>query len=193
MPCWRSSDCLEDKSAEVIVEFSNLDAAALSDEMRQALGAALASDLASACEVENASVVDLTGANATVSFGPGGRMSAWVRGVSGLTAHDLAARLYSASFQATLGNSTADVVGSAAGVLVASVSLEPKAFSPATTSTATTTTTATTTNDSAPMHADIPTQGHHDLRPLDPSSASALAAPMWWAVLAAALLSGGAR
>jgi len=176
---------------QVTVAFTNLEAAALPDEEMQDLGAALAGDLASACDVENASVVDLTGANATVTFGPRGRVSAFVRGLSGLTAHELAARLYSASFRATLGNSTARAVGAAAGVQVASVSLEPKAFVPATASTTATTTTATTTMSAAgttEWDGWATTRRHEDMRPEDRSGANSLAAPMSFAVLVAAAM-----
>jgi len=187
MPCWRSQDCLEDQSAEVTVQFTNLDAAALSDAETRELGAALAGDMAAACDVDNSSVVDLTGSNATVTFGPGGRVSAFVRGLAALSAHDLAARLYSASFRATLANSTADVVGPAAGVQVASVSLEPKAFAAVTTSTTvTSTTTVAPATTAAAIHEDITTQRHQDVMPNDHSGAGALAAPLWLASLVAA-------
>jgi len=190
MPCWRSNDCLEDKTVEVSVVVSGLDASALSGEERDALGAALASDLASACEVANSSVVELSGAsNATVTFGPGGGVSAFVRDLSGITAQDLAARLYSSSFRATLGNTTEGVVGSAAGVQVASVSFEPKAFSPVTTSTTSTQTTTVATTSAGAVATEDTTQRYHDFRPTDQSGAGALAAPAWLAVVCAVAMS----
>lgn len=100
--------------------------------------------------MENASVVDLNGANATVTLGPGGRVTAFVLEISGLSANEIAARLYSSSFRDVLNNSTAAIVGKASAAQVTSVLLEPKSFElPTTTMTATTGTVTVTVSSTA--------------------------------------------
>jgi len=200
MPCQRPGDCLEDKAVEVSVVFSNLDAAALSDGERAALGAALAGDLAAACDAGEASVVDARGASAAVTLGPGGRMEAFVRARPWmLDAQELAARLYSASFRATLGNTTAGAVGWAAGVRVASVSLRLRAHAPVTTTaTATSPPTSPATTAAPPpggTAAPETTRRNEDFRPAEHSGEGAAAAPAWMmaVLLAVATLQGGIR
>merc|ERR1712137_1394844 len=110
------------------------------------MGAAFAHNIASACDVESASVVDVNGKNATVTVSPGGLVTSFVLEISGLSANDIAARLYSSSFREVLGNSTAAIVGKASIAQVTSMSLEPKRFAlPTTTTTVTTTGTVTVT------------------------------------------------
>lgn len=169
-PC--AGDCLVDKSVRVTIEFLHLDAAGLSAKQSSKLRTVLAHDVASASDVGNASVADLSGATASVTLGPGGRVAAFVLNVSGLTAHDLAARLYSSSFRDTLGNATEAIVGKAAGARVASVALEPEAFVPVPAT--------TTTTSAAPSHTDAPGASgkrHREMAPTH-SGASALGGGM---------------
>jgi len=147
MPCWKSDDCLDaqEKSVQVDIDLSGLQPSSLKDNQLAKLVAAYAEELATACDVPKLSVVDLGGANASVSIGPDGLLSAFALSISGLTAHDLASRLYSPSFRYAVGNATEVVLGRHCGVQVLSVSMEPKVFVRTTTARPTTTTEATPT------------------------------------------------
>jgi len=200
MPCWRSQDCLSDKSALVKIEVDGLDdPAALGDQERAALAAAMAGAIASTCDVDDTSVIDLAGNSKTVTLKPGGQVSAFVVDLSGTSANELAARLYSSSFRFLLQNSTAGV--SERSLQVVTVSLQPKKFElPATTTVTTTATTATRTTTAAPTttaqerHEDIPVTTapvrHRDVNEKSDSGASGAAVQWVWPLLFWALLSG---
>lgn len=161
MPCWQSGDCLPAKEKSVFVEMqmAGLQPSSLRAEQLAELLAAYAQELASACDVANGSVVDLGGVHATVSLASDGLVSAFVLALEGLTAHDLAARLYSPSFRYAMGNASEAVLGHGCGVQVVSVSVVPKAFVRATTASPTTaaTTTEATTSTKETSHAPKPT------------------------------------
>jgi len=109
--------------------------------------AAFAEEIASACDVNNKSVVDLFGKATSVTISPDGKVSAFVKEVTGHSANELAARLYSSSFREELVNSTLTIFGSREESFnVGAIAVKPEAFTPLVpTSTATTTTLLSTT------------------------------------------------
>jgi len=149
MPCWKSSDCLDaqEKTVHVDIELAGLQPSSLEPGQLVGLLDAYASELAAACDVPKASVVDADGANATVSLGPDGTVSAFVLSIKGLTAHDLSSRLYASSFRYAVGNATRSLLGEQCGVQVVAVSMDPRVFVRTTTTPATTTEATTSSTD----------------------------------------------
>merc|ERR1712014_495812 len=88
------------------------------------------------CGVNDLSVVDVQGKNASVSIGEDGTVSAFVLSIGdGFSANMLAARLYSSAFRGLLEDTTLDIGGQAMGagsgqVSVGAVTFKPEAFVP---------------------------------------------------------------
>merc|ERR1719343_642510 len=107
--------------------------------------------------VNDRSVVDTQGKNASVSIEEDGTVSAYVLLIGdGFSATGLAARLYSSAFRGSLESTTLAVVGQGMDVSVGAVTFKPEAFVasipttttkfvPLPTATSTTTSTATST------------------------------------------------
>lgn len=130
-PCHGSADCLQDASARITIELNGFPYAAFTSTQLADVGSALALDIASACGVEDYSVVDLFGMNTTVTISPDGMVSAFVVDVEGSSANELASQLYSASFRSALVNSTLAVLsGTWPHLSVGAVSVEPEEFTP---------------------------------------------------------------
>merc|ERR1712203_470789 len=161
-PC-AGTGCLRDASARVTVEIINLALWTLSAEEQAELSAAYARDIASTCGVNDLSVVDVQGKNASVSIGEDGTVSAFVLSIGdGFSANMLATRLYSSVFRGLLEDTTLAVAGQALSsgsgqISVGAVTFKPEAFvppipttttkfvPPTATSTSTATSTATST------------------------------------------------
>lgn len=173
MRCWGNGDCLPDGSARITIEFRNFPYTEIVAAGRLGdVEAAFAEDIASACSIENDSVVDLASRKAHVTTSTQGVVSAFVKDFGAVSsAGELAQRLYSASFRGELVNTTLRVLGGSSigthfGVM--SVSLKPEKFIPATTSatitstTATSTTATSTTASSTTITTTVTTQQHKD-------------------------------
>merc|ERR1712151_1150447 len=108
----------------------------LSAEEQAELSAAYARDIASTCGVNDLSVVDVQGKNASVSIGEDGTVSAFVLSIGdGFSANMLATRLYSSAFRGLLEDTTLAVAGQAMGsdsgqISVGAVTFKPEAFVP---------------------------------------------------------------
>merc|ERR1711953_1203199 len=76
-PC-TGTGCLRDASARITVEVTNLALSTLSAEEQAELSAAYARDIASTCGVNDLSVVDAQGKNASVSIAEDGTVIAFV-------------------------------------------------------------------------------------------------------------------
>merc|ERR1712039_414694 len=89
-------------------------------------------DIASTCGVNDLSVVDTHGKNASVGIGADGTVSAFVLSIGdGFSANTLAARLYSSDFRGLLEDTTEQVLGSGSGqISVGAVTFKPEAFVP---------------------------------------------------------------
>merc|ERR1719382_1794115 len=142
----------------------NFAVSALSVEEQTELRAAYARDISKTCGVNDLSVVDTQGKNASVSIGEDGTVSAFVLSIGdGFSANTLAARLYSSAFRGLLEDTTLAIGGQAIGagsgqVSVGAVTFKPEAFvppipttttkfvPPTATSTATNTATSTATS-----------------------------------------------
>merc|ERR1712203_133909 len=100
------------------------------------LRAAYARDISKTCGVNDLSVVDTQGKNASVSIGEDGTLSAFVLSIGdGFSANTLAARLYSSAFRGLLEDTTLAIGGQAMGagsgqVSVGAVTFKPEAFVP---------------------------------------------------------------
>merc|ERR1712176_1275878 len=137
------------------------------------LSAAYARDIASTCGVNDLSVVDAQGKNASVSIGEEGTVSAFVLSIGdGFSANMLAARLYSSAFRSLLEDTTLAIGGQALGagsgqISVGAVTFKPEAFvppipttttkfvPPTATSTSTATSTATSTTVSPTLVSEV--------------------------------------
>merc|ERR1712190_564221 len=130
-PC-AGTGCLQDASARITVEITNLALSVLSAEEQTELSVAYARDIASTCGVNDLSVVDTQGKNASVGIGEDGIVSAFVLSVGdGFSANTLAARLYSSDFRGLLEDTTGHVLGSGSGqISVGAVTFKPEAFVP---------------------------------------------------------------
>merc|ERR1712087_949725 len=132
-PC-TGTGCLRDASARITVEVTNLALSTLSAEEQAELSAAYARDIASTCGVNDLSVVDAQGKNASVSIGEDGTVSAFVLSIGdGFSANMLATRLYSSAFRGLLEDTTLAVGGQAIGsgqISVGAVTFKPEAFVP---------------------------------------------------------------
>jgi len=189
MRCWGNGDCLPDGGARVTIEFRNFPYVELINSGKlEDVGVALADDIASACSIDDDSVVDLIGGKATVTISAEGLVSAFVKEFASVaSAGELAQRLYSPSFRAELVKSVHQVLSGSsttAPVGVVAVSLKPEKFVPPPTSTTATSTTATSTTPtstsatstsatSTTITSTITTQQHKDLH----SPTSALVVP----------------
>merc|ERR1712157_414608 len=113
-------------------EITNLALSVLSAEEQTELSAAYARDIASTCGVNDLSVVDTQGRNASVGIGEDGIVSAFVLSIGdGFSANTLAARLYSSDFRGLLEDTTEQVLGSGSGqIRVGAVTFKPEAFVP---------------------------------------------------------------
>jgi len=151
--------CLRDASARVTVEIINLALSALSVQERIDLSRAYARDISLTCGVNDLSVVDVQGKNASVSIEEDGTVTAYVLSIGdGSSANALAASLYSSAFRGSLESTTLDIVGRAMDISVGAVTFKPEAFvapipttttkfvPPTATSTATNTATGTSTS-----------------------------------------------
>merc|ERR1712176_1162580 len=101
------------------------------------------------CGVNDLSVVDTHGKNASVGIGEDGIVSAFVLSIGdGFSANTLAARLYSSDFRGLLEDTTGHVLGSGSGqISVGAVTFKLEEFVPPTaTSTATRTISSTVTS-----------------------------------------------
>merc|ERR1711920_1047224 len=108
--------CLRDTSARITVEITNLVLSVLSAEEQTELSAAYARDIASTCGVNDLSVVDTQGKNASVSIREDGIVSAFVLSIGdGFSANTLAARLYSSAFRGLLEETTGQALVSGSG------------------------------------------------------------------------------
>merc|ERR1711920_736413 len=157
-PC-AGTGCLRDATARITVEIINFALSALSAEEQTELSEAYARDISSTCGVDDLSVVDTQGKNASVSIGEDGIVSAFVFFIGdGFSANMLATRLYSSAFRGLLEDTTLAVGGAGSGqVSVGAVTFKPEAFvppipttttkfvPPTATSTGTSTATSTTT------------------------------------------------
>lgn len=204
-PCV-GTGCLKDSSARVDIVIHNLEFSALTQEEQAGLRRAYAQDIASSCGIDNSSVVDLLGQEASVTIGSDGSVSAFVVAVRTSSANALALRLYSQTFRNSIGNSTMAVVSSvplgaplvppSRQVSVGAVSLQPEVFVPvvpttatttlATTSTSTSTIAATQTSSSAAAGASA--SADEDVAMQEDVGSS----PSWWWFLIGAAISGGA-
>merc|ERR1719189_3349936 len=93
------------------------------------LSRAYARDISSTCGVNDLSVVDVQGKNASVSIEEDGTVTAYVLSIGdGSSANALAARLYSSAFRASLESTTLAIVGQAMDVSVGAVTFKPEAF-----------------------------------------------------------------
>merc|ERR1712060_752297 len=146
---------------------------ALSAEEETELSAAYARDISSTCGVNDLSVVDTQGKNASVSIGEDGTVSAFVLSIGdGFSANTLAARLYSSAFRGLLEDTTLAVGGQALSsgsgqISVGAVTFKPEAFvppipttttkfvPPTATSTSTATSTATSTTVSPTLVSEV--------------------------------------
>merc|ERR1712039_59071 len=129
--CQGSVDCLPFGSARITIEFRNFPYSELSTAQLVNVGSTLADDIAAACGVSNESVVDLQGKDASVSIGSDGKVSAFVKEVTGSSANELASRLYSATFRGELVNSTLAVLGTERKHFSAgAISVHPEKFEP---------------------------------------------------------------
>merc|ERR1712157_436188 len=130
-------------------EITNLALSVLSAEEQTELSAAYARDIASTCGVNDLSVVDTHGKNASVGIGEDGIVEAFVLSIGdGFSANTLAARLYSSDFRGLLEDTTGHVLGGGSGqISVGAVTFKPEAFVPPmpTTRTISSTVTSTTT------------------------------------------------
>merc|ERR1712113_341577 len=143
--CWDSSDCLPDASGRVTIEFGHLDFLTLNQSEQSRLATLLAHDIASTCDVEKTAVVDFEGKKSTVTITAGGIAAAFVLGIVGQSATDLAAKLYSTSFRSVIVSTTVEIVHSSSKYpTITSITFEPRPFTLPTS--ATTTTIATTTS-----------------------------------------------
>merc|ERR1712045_611247 len=92
-PC-AGAGCLREGSARVTMEITNFALSVLSAEEQAELRAAYARDISTTCGVNDLSVVDTHGKNASVSIGEDGTISAFVLSIGdGFSANILAARL----------------------------------------------------------------------------------------------------
>merc|ERR1711920_1046259 len=130
-PC-AGTGCLRDATARITVEIINFALSALSAEEQTELSEAYARDISSTCGVDDLSVVDTQGKNASVSIGEDGTVSAFVFFIGdGFSANMLAARLYSSAFRGLLEDTTLAVGGAGSGqVSVGAVTFKPEAFVP---------------------------------------------------------------
>merc|ERR1712176_691142 len=130
-PC-AGTGCMRDASARITVEITNLALSVLSAEEQTELSTAYARDIASTCGVNDLSVVDTHGKNASVGIGEDGTVSAFVLSIGdGFSANTLAARLYSSDFRGLLEDTTGHVLGSGSGqISVGAVTFKPEAFVP---------------------------------------------------------------
>merc|ERR1711920_653529 len=134
-PC-AGTGCLRDATARITVEIINFALSALSAEEQTELSAAYARDISSTCGVNDLSVVDTQGKNASVSIGEDGIVSAFVLSIGdGFSGNMLAARLYSSAFRGLLEGTTLAVAGQAMGsgsgqISVGAVTFKPEAFVP---------------------------------------------------------------
>merc|ERR1712039_747880 len=130
-PC-AGTGCLRDASARITVKITNLALSVLSAEEQTELSTAYARDIASTCGVNDLSVVDTHGKNASVGIGADGTVSAFVLSIGdGFSANTLAARLYSSDFRGLLEDTTEQVLGSGSGqISVGAVTFKPEAFVP---------------------------------------------------------------
>merc|ERR1712039_60953 len=89
-------------------------------------------DIASTCGVNDLSVVDTHGKNASVGIGADGTVSAFVLSIGdGFSANTLAARLYSSAFRGLLEDTAGQALGSGSGqISVGAVPFKPEAFVP---------------------------------------------------------------
>merc|ERR1711920_157942 len=130
-PC-AGTGCLRDASARVTVEIVNFAMSALSAEEQTELRAAYARDISKTCGVNDLSVVDTQGKNASVSIGEDGTVIAFVLSIGdGFSANTLAARLYSSAFRGLLEDTTGQALVSGSGqISVGAVTFKPEAFVP---------------------------------------------------------------
>jgi hypothetical protein len=146
-PCQGSEDCLPFASARITIEFRNFPYSELSSAQLVDVEVALADDIAAACGVSNESVIDLQGKNTSVSVGSDGKVSAFVRDVTGSSANELASRLYSTTFRGELVNSTLAVLGTERKHFSAgAISVHPEKFEPLVPTTTTTRSSSTATS-----------------------------------------------
>jgi len=184
----------------VTVEMVNLRLVEVPAEARSDLCTAYAKDIASTCGVDESSVVDLEGKKAAVSISEDGSISAFVLGISGYSANQLAARLYSPSFRGLLVKSTLVSVGAHADagtreISVGAVALQPEQFVPqvptttrtSTSTTATSTSRAASTGVSAGVSSPSPDEGSAGAE-----EQKQQAGPAWWWFFAGAAVVGGA-
>jgi hypothetical protein len=140
---------LPDGSARITIEFKYFPYLELSSEQLRDVKASLAEEIASVCSIGNGSVVDLYGKDTSVSIEPDGTVSAFVIEVAGLSANELALKLYTTAFRAALVNSTLAVLGANRQSLSAgAISFRPDAFVPLVPTTTTTSTSSTVTESS---------------------------------------------
>jgi hypothetical protein len=179
----------------------NLRLAEVPAEARSDLCTAYAKDIASTCGVDESSVVDLEGKKAAVSISEDSSISAFVLGISGSSANELAARLYSPSFRGLLVNSTLVSTGTHADagtreISVGAVDLQPEQFVPqvpTTTHTSTMSTTATSTSSATSngMSTSVGSPSHHEgMGGADEQKKQT--GPAWWWFVAGAAAVGGA-
>mmetsp|Transcript_38916 Transcript_38916/g.97772 ORF Transcript_38916/g.97772 Transcript_38916/m.97772 type:complete len:497 (-) Transcript_38916:201-1691(-) len=146
-PCAGGAGCMPDSSARITMDFKNFPYAELDEQQLAEIEAAIAEALASACSIDNQSVVDLFGKSTSVTISPDGTVSAFATEVTGASANELAARLYSLSFRGEVVNSTLAILGSGVARFgIGAISVKPEAFVPLMpTSTVTTTTVSSST------------------------------------------------
>jgi len=196
---------LRDASARISIEAITPVFSMLSTEELLDVNSAYAKDIASACGVAESSVVDLQGNKATVTIAGDGSINAFVLKLSGSSANDLAAKLYSSTFQSALVNSTLAVVGGAAGasvrpMLIGAVTFQPEKFVPllpTTTRTKTSTATSTATSTSSITGAETSTTSIMAEQAIGADSAGkkdqpADSGPAWWWFAVGAAVAGGA-
>merc|ERR1719382_1394945 len=92
---------------------------------------AYARDISLTCGVNDLSIVDVQGKNASVSIEEDGIVTAYVLSIGdGASANALAARLYSSAFRSLLEKTTLSIGGQAMDVSVGAVTFKPEAFVP---------------------------------------------------------------
>mmetsp|Transcript_29703 Transcript_29703/g.74812 ORF Transcript_29703/g.74812 Transcript_29703/m.74812 type:complete len:496 (+) Transcript_29703:60-1547(+) len=147
MPCAGSGDCLPDSSARITIEFVNFPYADVDTVQMEKVQVALAEEIASACSIDNQSVVDLQGKSSSVSVSTDGTVSAFVTEVKKFTANELAARLHTRAFRGKLVNSTLAVLGTVKRHFGAgAISLRPEEFLPVTLTSTTTSVVSSTSS-----------------------------------------------
>lgn len=198
---------MQDASARITVKAANLALSALPAEELLDLRSSYAKDIASTCGVVESSVVDLQGHEATVTIAEDGSISAFVLDLSGSSANELAAKLYSTTFRSSLANSTLAFTGGASEasmrpMFMGAVTFQPEKFVPllpTMTRTSTITSTATSTATSTSSVTGTATSTSAGISPpagadsVDkPQDQPAGSGPAWWWFVVGSAVAGGA-